>query len=169
MSTHPKHLQGLQIPGGVLPKPLESRGWLATFLLREAILLCPDSLTESEEATYVNAIGRFVVSSSNVTSLLKLFFDFSPLQKATLTGSQTFAGGASYRTPYLLIACSDTFTDVIQRNGQVKKQDLLETLCVNGRIQTNDRNVILGHIRLTSFETTHMKNSLSLLFWLTLR
>ena len=75
MSGHPKHLQGLQIIGGALPGPLETRGWIAAFLVREAILFCPDDLAADEEAIYVNAIEKFVVSVSLIMPAAKLFFD----------------------------------------------------------------------------------------------
>ena len=70
-----KHFQGLQIPGGAFPRPLESLGWLGAFLIREAILLCPDDLTEEEEAIYINAIGRFAVSVPHIMLSSKLIFD----------------------------------------------------------------------------------------------
>ena len=73
-----KHFQGLQIPGGAFPRPLESLGWLGAFLIREAILLCPDDLTEEEEAIYINAIGRFAVSVPHVVLSSKLILIFDP-------------------------------------------------------------------------------------------
>ena len=75
MSGHQKHLQGLQIPGGALSEPSETRGWIAAFLVREAILLCPDDLAANEEAIYVNAIGNFVVSVTHLMPAVKLPFD----------------------------------------------------------------------------------------------
>ena len=75
MSGHQKHLQGLQIPGGALSEPSETRGWIAAFLVREAILLCPDDLAANEEAIYVNAIGNFVVSVSYTMLTTKQPFD----------------------------------------------------------------------------------------------
>ena len=75
MSGHQKHLQGLQIAGGALPGPLETRGWIAAFLVREAIILCPGDLAANEEAIYVNAIGNFVVSVSYTMLTTKQPFD----------------------------------------------------------------------------------------------
>ena len=70
-----KRFQGLQIPGGAFPSPLESLGWLGAFLIREAILLCPDDLIEEEEVIYINAIGRFTVSVPHIMLSSKLIFD----------------------------------------------------------------------------------------------
>ena len=75
MSGHRKHLQGLQITGGALPGALETRGWIAAFLIREAILFCPDDLAADEEAIYVNAIEKFVVSVLCILPATKLLFD----------------------------------------------------------------------------------------------
>ena len=75
MSGHQKHLQGLQIAGGALSEPLETRGWIAAFLVREAILFCPDDLAADEEAIYVNAVEKFVVSVLYILPATKLLFD----------------------------------------------------------------------------------------------
>ena len=75
MSGHRKHLQGLQITGGALSEPLETRGWIAAFLVREAILFCPDDLAADEEVIYVNAIEKFVVSVSHTMLDSKQSFD----------------------------------------------------------------------------------------------
>ena len=81
MSESRQHFQGLQIAGGALPGPLESLGWLGAFLIREAILLCPDDLSEAEEAHYINVIGRVTVSVSRIVLIVKLLFDPSICRK----------------------------------------------------------------------------------------
>lgn len=62
MSERRQHFQGLQLPNGELPRRWETHVWLGAFLFREAILVCPDNLNESEQAFYCNAIGNALVS-----------------------------------------------------------------------------------------------------------
>ena len=64
MSQPQEHLQGLQIPSGVLSGRWESSGWIATFIIREAILVCPDNLNTSEEYMYFSGVSRVVVSAA---------------------------------------------------------------------------------------------------------
>ena len=67
MSVRRQHSQGLQIPNGELPKKWETRSWLGAFLIREAILVWPDNLDESEETVYRNTVGYAVVSRAKTT------------------------------------------------------------------------------------------------------
>ena len=62
MSKRREHLQGLQTVNGTYSKNWESRGWIGTFIIREAILMCPDNLNRSEEYIYFNSIGSINVS-----------------------------------------------------------------------------------------------------------
>ena len=66
MSERRLHSQGLQIPDGELPQKWETRSWLGAFLIREAILMCPDNLDESEESLYCNTVGHAVVSRARL-------------------------------------------------------------------------------------------------------
>ena len=66
MSVRRQHSQGLQIPNGELPKKWETRSWLGAFLIREAILVWPDNLDESEETVYCNTVGYAVVSRARL-------------------------------------------------------------------------------------------------------
>ena len=66
MSVRRQHFQGLQIPNGELPKKWETRSWLGAFLIREAILVWPDNLDESEETVYRNTVGYAVVSRARL-------------------------------------------------------------------------------------------------------
>ena len=78
MSQLQQHWQGLQIPGGASPGKLESCGWIGTFIIREAILLCPDNLNTCEQYIYYHGIDRIVVRSpcvrSKFGSSLTLFY-----------------------------------------------------------------------------------------------
>ena len=57
------HLQGLQIDDGCFADPKVGRVWVASFMLREAILIAPPNLVPAEEKIYFNTIARFIVSS----------------------------------------------------------------------------------------------------------
>ena len=63
MSQPRAHLQGLQIPGGIYSGKWETRGWIGAFVIREAILVCPDNLNKSEAYIYFSDVGRAVVSA----------------------------------------------------------------------------------------------------------
>ena len=67
MSQRREHLQGLQIPGGTPAGKWESRGWTGTFVVREAIILCPDNLNKSEEFMYFDSLFRVIVSPTTLT------------------------------------------------------------------------------------------------------
>lgn len=73
MSQRREHLQGLQIAAGTCAKSWESRGWIGTFIIREAILMCPDNLNKSEEYIYFNAIGSINVSPISYKQNLWIF------------------------------------------------------------------------------------------------
>ena len=57
-----QHFQGLQLFDGKLPQQCEVRLWIGAFLVREAILICPTNLDQSEQTIYCNTIGNGIVS-----------------------------------------------------------------------------------------------------------
>ena len=61
MSERRQHLQGLQLFEGEVAQRWEAYLWLGAFLIREAILVCPENLTRPEEALYCNTIGNALV------------------------------------------------------------------------------------------------------------
>ena len=64
MSQRQEHLQGLQIPGGAAARKWEAQGWIGTFVVREAIILCPDNLNKSEQQMYFDSLLRITVGQT---------------------------------------------------------------------------------------------------------
>ena len=67
------HLQGLQIEDGLESEHSSGRVWVASFIIREAILIAPDNMVPAEELMYFDTIRRFIVRtffSINYLSLL---------------------------------------------------------------------------------------------------
>ena len=61
-----RHLQGLQIEDGLESDPSSGRLWVASFMIREAILIAPDNMVPAEELAYFNTISRFIVRMSSL-------------------------------------------------------------------------------------------------------
>ena len=58
-----RHLQGLQIEGGLESEHSSGRVWIAAFMIREAILVAPENMVRDEELLYLETIRRFIVNT----------------------------------------------------------------------------------------------------------
>lgn len=165
MSQAPKHFQGLQIVDGEPPQKLEVRGWLGAFMIREAILICPHNLSSSEEAIYCNTIGHFLVCTSYISSETPIVSDITH-QKSVLSTSEKEAAGATYRTPYILLACAALFDQVSRYNRNVTKADLISVLRLCDQELLLRSNTTVTPLHITSKEAAILKASRPSMFWL---
>ena len=79
--------------------------------------------------------------------------------------SRKEAGGATYRTPYLLRACANVLNQFSGSQSQSTKEAMLKALYIDEDILRNEPDIIVNPIRLTSGEIKSLKASRSSMFW----
>ena len=82
-----------------------------------------------------------------------------------MEGSKNQAGGATYRTPYLLLACQATFDRATKSKMQITKNDLLNTLYIDEGLASSEPNLIVDPLRLTVNEARSLQSSRESIFW----